>query len=261
MLPQLVDLLPRDSTKPGCSAQLEVCPRAWQRHPRPLVSGAPSRLAVSATADPCIAAAGIGGVCTPTQHSNAEAAAATPPREQSRGAAAGAVDGRTAPWQAPDIPSALPAGVTVRRRRGAATGRSRRAPAVVLAQATPAHVPIRHSSETNCQPSPTAVAGFGTPHSQRHIPPAICGTADQMAARRATLAGRRSSVAARAPSARLHLQLPAPARRASLVPSATVQPREPPARSRQSISFFHRECAASGADPPAPAFSGVLTCR
>ena len=216
-----------------------------------MVSGAPSRLAVSTTAaSPCEdgcqdqpAAAEDGACSTARKRLKTAAAPSVPPAADT--VAAGFCLDAPCSGPAPDAPSALPAGVTVRRKRRNTTSR-----AASLDEGTPsvsAPAPAnslrRISNVHECPVLPSPAEGPSSGTQLRHHRLASAGVTANAASGTAARLARRASVAARPPSARL--QMPAPARRASLAPAAAKQPTALPARSLQSISYFHRECAAA----------------
>ena len=217
-----------------------------------MVSGAPSRLAVSTTAaSPCEDTCQAGTIAyedeaysTARKRLKRAPAALFPPPEDVNKAAAAVCIGTASSGQAPDAPCALPAGVTVRRRRRntTSTAASAHGPVMIDPAPAPANSLRRISNAYDCPvlSSPAQVPSFGAqPEHHRH------STAGGVTTSAASRAAGRASVAARPPSARLQLQLPAPARRASLAPTAAKQPAALPARSRQSISYFHRECVSA----------------
>jgi len=214
-----------------------------------VVSGAPSRLAVSTTAaSPCEDTCQAGTIAyedgadnTARKRLKTAPAASLPPSED---VAAGVCSSAASSGHAPDAPTALPAGVTVRRRRRNNPSTAASADEAVPIDPAPAPVNslrrVGHAHECPVLSSPARVPSFGMqPEHHRH---STAGMTNHTASGTTARAARRASIAARPPSARLQLQMPAPARRASLVPTAAKQPAALPARSRQSISYFHREC-------------------
>lgn len=223
---------------------LNRAPPAGVKRRRPLISGAPTRVTVASVDEPPAKRQSIAD-------ENAEIPAATDalptldmPVNSSIPAANIQIDAVF-----PDvvkaciIPEALPPGITVRRRKSRLAPKE--APSISSKACSPAARSASSRSDT-------------TPHTRRlSVIPRLTEAAPSTKRVRKAHQGAVLALAllpspaptqmtftAVAPPSRLMLQLPgASGRRASVAPSAAAPPPAHVARSRQSISFFHRECA------------------
>lgn len=266
------------------AASQRAVPAGLKRR-RPLISGAPLRMVVASPAEepphkrqslgneppPCPAQ----DTCTADSALDRPAIPSAPEVLPPEAAAA-----PTAPPVA-SSPAPLPAGFTVRRKKSRMAPKP--APSSVTASSTASRLgkaPVSVPSGNRRHTLIAQVAETAAPasHSTPGMYPAALvlallpspGMAELSSRAAATPASRLSLhhpfEAATVPASRLSLQLPAPsARRASVVPSAAPPPAARRARSRQSISFFHRECVPTitllATPPPITAHRGTCTGR
>lgn len=261
---QLAEVTVTAFSAPETDAGTKRAPPAGLKRRRPLISGAPVRMAVAPAEEPPHKRQSLGNEpappCPAQQADSPADSALDAPDVPSAPVAAHGGDA-AAPMAANvgSTPAALPAGVSVRRRKSRLAPK----PAPVMAPSTAsrqAKAPSRVSSGSRRQTMTAQVAETAAParHASPELLPAAAflallpspGTAELPSRAAAAPPSRLSlhfpAAAASVPASRLSLQLPAPAaRRASVAPSAAPPPAARIARSRQSISFFHRECVSA----------------
>lgn len=222
---------------------LNRAPPAGLKRRRPLISGAPTRVTIASVDEPPTKRQSIAD-------ENAEILAATdvhttlemPAKSSIPEANIQIITACQEIVEACIVPQALPPGITVRRRKSRLA--PKQVPSISKKTSSPAARSISSRSDI-------------TPHSRR-LSVLLQLTEAAPSAKRVRTAHQGAVLAlaplpspaptqmtltAVAPPSRLMLQLPgASGRRASVAPSAAAPPPAHVARSRQSISFFHREC-------------------